>query len=200
MKYARIGRKGVTDPFDDTLRVVVHPILVMFPIQIAAFLMTLVRKNIITAATWHYIYAGSLLACAFMMPFQTTYMDDWDMSMRDSLGISHDANMRLPLTYDLPKGWFGDVVLQIRETLFNFGRDGAPFNCYTNDAPFCYIAIACWFLRIRGVPKWPLFMFLLALRILDIDYGFVDGFRVVPLWDMAKVVSSGGGAVPVPAL
>jgi hypothetical protein len=35
-------------------------LMVMFPIQIAAFLMTLVRKSIITGGTWHVLYAVSL--------------------------------------------------------------------------------------------------------------------------------------------
>ena len=35
-------------------------LLIMFPIQLAAFLMTLVRKSIITGGTWHVIYAISL--------------------------------------------------------------------------------------------------------------------------------------------
>jgi len=40
------------------------------PIQLAAFLMTLVRKNFITATTWHIVYSGSLaLSALFMMNF-----------------------------------------------------------------------------------------------------------------------------------
>jgi len=35
--------------------------LIMFPIQLSAFLMTLVRKRIITNNQWHYIYTMSLL-------------------------------------------------------------------------------------------------------------------------------------------
>jgi hypothetical protein len=35
--------------------------LVLFPIQIAAFLLTLVRKDVISAATWHLLYGSSLL-------------------------------------------------------------------------------------------------------------------------------------------
>lgn len=35
-------------------------LMVMFPIQLAAFLMTLVRKSIITGGTWHVLYAISL--------------------------------------------------------------------------------------------------------------------------------------------
>ncbi len=35
-------------------------LMVMFPIQIAAFLMTLVRKSIISGGTWHVLYAISL--------------------------------------------------------------------------------------------------------------------------------------------
>lgn len=35
--------------------------LVLFPIQIAAFLLTLVRKDVISAATWHALYGASLL-------------------------------------------------------------------------------------------------------------------------------------------
>jgi len=35
-------------------------LMVMFPIQLAAFLMTLVRKSIITGGTWHVVYAISL--------------------------------------------------------------------------------------------------------------------------------------------
>mmetsp|Transcript_16900 Transcript_16900/g.26184 ORF Transcript_16900/g.26184 Transcript_16900/m.26184 type:complete len:360 (+) Transcript_16900:54-1133(+) len=34
--------------------------LILFPIQFAAFLLTLVRKNIISAGAWHFIYAFSL--------------------------------------------------------------------------------------------------------------------------------------------
>ena len=34
---------------------------IMFPIQLSAFLMTLVRKNIITNNQWHYIYTLSLI-------------------------------------------------------------------------------------------------------------------------------------------
>lgn len=34
---------------------------IMFPIQLSAFLMTLVRKGLITNNQWHYIYSGSLL-------------------------------------------------------------------------------------------------------------------------------------------
>ena len=33
---------------------------ILFPIQIAAFLMTLVRKQIISPLSWHVLYAGSL--------------------------------------------------------------------------------------------------------------------------------------------
>jgi hypothetical protein len=35
--------------------------LIMFPIQLSAFLMTLVRKDIISNNTWHYLYSSSLL-------------------------------------------------------------------------------------------------------------------------------------------
>jgi len=35
-------------------------LMVMFPIQLAAFLMTLVRKSIITGGIWHVVYAISL--------------------------------------------------------------------------------------------------------------------------------------------
>jgi len=35
--------------------------LIMFPIQISTFLMTLVRKDIISNNTWHYLYSLSLL-------------------------------------------------------------------------------------------------------------------------------------------
>ena len=34
---------------------------IMFPIQLSAFLMTLVRKQIISNNQWHYIYTGSLI-------------------------------------------------------------------------------------------------------------------------------------------
>lgn len=34
---------------------------VLFPIQIAAFLLTLVRKDIVSSSTWHLVYGGSLL-------------------------------------------------------------------------------------------------------------------------------------------
>ena len=34
---------------------------IMFPIQLSAFLMTLVRKGIISNNQWHYIYTGSLI-------------------------------------------------------------------------------------------------------------------------------------------
>jgi hypothetical protein len=34
--------------------------LILFPIQLAAFLMTCVRKGIITSTTWHVLYAGAL--------------------------------------------------------------------------------------------------------------------------------------------
>jgi hypothetical protein len=33
---------------------------ILFPIQIAAFLMTLVRKQIISPLSWHVLYAGAL--------------------------------------------------------------------------------------------------------------------------------------------
>jgi hypothetical protein len=36
------------------------PFIMMFPIQLAAFLMTLVKKNIISPGAWHVIYAWSL--------------------------------------------------------------------------------------------------------------------------------------------
>lgn len=36
------------------------PFVMMFPIQLAAFLMTLVKKNIISPGAWHILYAGSL--------------------------------------------------------------------------------------------------------------------------------------------
>jgi len=44
------------------------PFLVLFPVQIGALLMTLVRKNIITAKGWHVIYAWSLF-----LPFIYTF-------------------------------------------------------------------------------------------------------------------------------
>lgn len=37
-----------------------YPFVVLFPIQLAAFLMTMVRKSIITAGEWHILYGGSL--------------------------------------------------------------------------------------------------------------------------------------------
>ncbi len=36
------------------------PFVMLFPIQLAAFLMTLVKKNIISPGAWHLLYAGSL--------------------------------------------------------------------------------------------------------------------------------------------
>jgi hypothetical protein len=41
-----------------------YPFMILFPIQIAAFLMTCVRKSIITAAGWHFWYASSLMTTA----------------------------------------------------------------------------------------------------------------------------------------
>jgi hypothetical protein len=38
----------------------------MFPIQIAALFMSLVRKNIITPNTWHLLYSLSLMTCVFV--------------------------------------------------------------------------------------------------------------------------------------
>jgi hypothetical protein len=35
-------------------------LFILFPIQIAAFLMTLVRKQIISPLSWHVLYAGAL--------------------------------------------------------------------------------------------------------------------------------------------
>jgi len=40
--------------------------LIMFPIQLSAFLMTLVRKRIITNNQWHYIYTLSLILPYFI--------------------------------------------------------------------------------------------------------------------------------------
>lgn len=37
-----------------------RPFAVLFPIQLAAFLMTLVRKSILTSGEWHVLYAGAL--------------------------------------------------------------------------------------------------------------------------------------------
>lgn len=37
-----------------------RPFAVLFPIQLAAFLMTLVRKSILTSGEWHVMYAGAL--------------------------------------------------------------------------------------------------------------------------------------------
>ena len=42
----------------------------MFPIQLSAFLMTLVRKDIISNNTWHYIYSSSLLL-PYLLNFKT---------------------------------------------------------------------------------------------------------------------------------
>lgn len=41
---------------------------IMFPIHISTFLMTLVRKNIISGSQWHFWYAVSL-SCVFLIPF-----------------------------------------------------------------------------------------------------------------------------------
>ena len=43
---------------------------IMFPIQLSAFLMTLVRKDIISNNTWHYIYSSSLLL-PYLLNFKT---------------------------------------------------------------------------------------------------------------------------------
>jgi hypothetical protein len=40
--------------------------LIMFPIQLSAFLMTLVRKNIISNISWHIFYAASLMTPYFI--------------------------------------------------------------------------------------------------------------------------------------
>lgn len=47
--------------------------LVLFPIQIAAFLMTCVRKSIISAAAWHYYYALSLGMNYIVCPLVASY-------------------------------------------------------------------------------------------------------------------------------
>ena len=47
--------------------------LVLFPIQIAAFLMTCVRKSIISAGAWHYYYALSLGMNYVMCPLIASY-------------------------------------------------------------------------------------------------------------------------------
>ena len=46
---------------DIMLRPLESAFLIMFPIQLSTFLMTLVRKSIISNKTWHIIYGISLL-------------------------------------------------------------------------------------------------------------------------------------------
>ena len=45
---------------------IIGPFSVMFPIQIASFLMTCARKNLITTRTYHLLYIGSLFLPAIM--------------------------------------------------------------------------------------------------------------------------------------
>ena len=59
--------------------------LIMFPIQLSTFLMTLVRKNIINNNTWHYIYTISLL-----VPFLlNTNMLNAKNSIKININIMH---------------------------------------------------------------------------------------------------------------
>jgi hypothetical protein len=54
----------------------VEPFLILFPIQIAAFFMTLVKKGIMTTGGWHFYYAVSLglnYIYSLMIPFSLNY-------------------------------------------------------------------------------------------------------------------------------
>ena len=50
--------------------------LVLFPIQIAAFLMTCVRKGVLSADGWHILYAASL-GLNYIRPSQFQDIYDW---------------------------------------------------------------------------------------------------------------------------
>jgi hypothetical protein len=52
-----------------------RPFAVLFPIQLAAFLMTMVRKSILTSGEWHLIYGGALglnYVYAFYSAYEST--------------------------------------------------------------------------------------------------------------------------------
>jgi hypothetical protein len=77
--------------------------LVMFPIQLSTFLMTLVRKSIITNIYWHIFYSLSLVSPYFLI-INTLRSDSGDSSdSSDSVGIYKNkleiAKIYLPILY-----------------------------------------------------------------------------------------------------
>jgi hypothetical protein len=68
--------------------------LVMFPIQLSTFLMTLVRKSIITNIHWHFFYTLSLVSPYFLII--NTLRSDGDGEYKNKLEI---AKVYLPVLY-----------------------------------------------------------------------------------------------------
>ena len=68
--------------------------LVMFPIQLSTFLMTLVRKSIITNIHWHFFYTLSLVSPYFLII--NTLRSDGDGGYKNKLEI---AKVYLPVLY-----------------------------------------------------------------------------------------------------
>ena len=53
-----------------------YAFLILFPIQMAAFLMTMVKKGIITSVDWHVMYSLSLSLPFLYLLFKTDLMDN----------------------------------------------------------------------------------------------------------------------------
>jgi hypothetical protein len=70
--------------------------LIMFPIQLSTFLMTLVRKSIITNISWHIFYGASLLS-PFLIILNTVYkVNDGSPDYKNELEV---AKVYLPILY-----------------------------------------------------------------------------------------------------
>jgi hypothetical protein len=72
--------------------------LIMFPIQLSTFLMTLVRKSIISNISWHIFYGLSLLSPFFIVINTINYTDNCDSS-GDTKNKLEFAKVYLPILY-----------------------------------------------------------------------------------------------------
>jgi hypothetical protein len=85
--------------------------LVLFPIQIAMFLMTLAKKNIISSSGWHLWYSISLLINYFFQLYSKKYyFDIIEKIIYFSLGISFTI-MRLKYNYNKYYLWYFIILV-----------------------------------------------------------------------------------------
>jgi hypothetical protein len=74
-------------------------LLIMFPIQLSTFLMTLVRKSIITNISWHIFYGASLLS-PFLIILNTISKENVDADgNRERKNELEVAKVYLPILY-----------------------------------------------------------------------------------------------------